>query len=135
MSDVQRICPTCGEAGPLTARYCPHCGNDSQAELPMPRAQLPITLRKAALPILAGAASLVLRAGWKLIQSRMAASVTETAVSTLRANRAAQPPARVEQPVAARPRQTIRIRSAWAVTDGNGVQRSGVSEHQIEIGD
>ncbi len=139
MSNVQRICPTCGEAGPLTARYCPHCGSDSQEALPMQRAQLPITLRKAALPILAGAASLVLRAGWKLLQSRLATTVTETAVSTLRANQAnrvAQPPMRTaQQPVAARPRQTIRIRSAWAVTDGNGVQRSGVSEHQIEIDD
>ncbi len=135
MSDVQRICSNCGEAGPLSARYCPHCGNDSQAALPMQRANFPIVLSKAALPILAGAASLLLRAGWKLLQSRMAANVTETAVASLRTNRPAQPPMRTEQPVAPKPRQTIRIRSAWAVTDGNGVQRSGVSEHQIEIDD
>jgi len=101
----------------------------------MQRAHFPISLNKAALPILAGAASLILRAGWKLLQSRMAASVTETAVSALRTNRATQPPMRTAQPVTQKPRQTIRIRSAWAVTDGNGVQRSGVSEHQIEIDD
>ncbi len=135
MSDVQRICANCGEAGPLTARYCPHCGNDSQAALPIQRSNFPITLSKAALPILAGAASLMLRAGWKLLQSRMAATVTETAIGALRTNRAGQPPMRTAQPMTHKPRQTIRIRSAWAVTDGNGVQRSGVSEHQIEIDD
>ena len=36
---------------------------------------------------------------------------------------------------AQRPHRTSRIRSAWSVTDGNGVHRSGVSEHQIEIDD
>lgn len=134
MSEVQRICPQCGEPGPLQARYCPHCGADSQAALPVPRANLPAVLTKAALPLLAGAASLVLRAGWKLLQSRMAANVTanvtETALHSLRS--AGTPAAPALTP---KPRRTIRIRSAWAVTDGNGVQRSGVSEHQIEIDD
>lgn len=140
MSEVQRICPHCGEPGPLAARYCPHCGNDSQAALPAPQSNLPLALSKAALPILVGAASLAVRAGWKLLQSRMAARMTETltekAVQSLRATRSSQPPMRAEQmrqPVQSRPRHTIRIRSAWAVTDANGVQRSGVSEHQIEI--
>lgn len=139
MSEVQRICPQCGEPGPLTARYCPHCGADSQAALPAPRSNLPAVLTKAALPILAGAASLALRAGWKLLQSRMAANVTtnvtEHAIQSLRTASATQPPARTEQVPASRPRRTIRIRSAWAVTDGNGVHRSGVSEHQIELDD
>lgn len=139
MSEVQRICPECGEPGPLTARYCPHCGADSQAALPAPRATLPAVLTKAALPLLAGAASLALRAGWKLLQSRMAASatanVTEHAIQSLRSARIHQAPTRSEQAPAPRPRRTIRIRSAWAVTDGNGVQRSGVSEHQIELDD
>ena len=75
MSEVQRICPQCSEPGPLTARYCPHCGADSQAALPVPSSTLPAVLTKAALPLLAGAASLVLRAGWKLWQSRLAAEL------------------------------------------------------------
>ena len=137
MSEVKRICPQCGEPGPLTARYCPHCGNDSQAALPAPQSTLPLALSKAALPILVGAASLALRAGWKLLQSQMAARVTETltgkAVESLRTTRSSQPTIRTEQPLQSQPRHTIRIRSAWAITDANGAQRSGISEHQIEI--
>jgi hypothetical protein len=133
MSEVQRICTHCGEAGPLAARYCPHCGADSQAALPAPQANFPLALTKAALPILAGAASLALRAAWKLLQSRMTANVTEQAVQSLRTARTAQPPAPTTSAAAQRPHRTIRIRSAWSVTDGNGVHRSGVSEHQIEI--
>jgi len=132
MSEVQRICPHCGEAGPLTARYCPHCGADSQSALPAPQSNFPLALTKAALPILAGAASLALRAAWKLLQSRMAANVTEQAVHSLRTARNTQSSAPITPP-AQRPHRTIRIRSAWSVTDGNGVRRSGVSEHQIEI--
>ncbi|MEZ4728041.1 MAG: zinc ribbon domain-containing protein [Caldilineaceae bacterium] len=133
MSEVQRICPECGEAGPLDTRYCPHCGADREAALPVQRSNLPLVLSKAALPILAGAASLALRIGWKVLQSRMTSAVTEKTVESLRAARASQPPAKAEQPPLSNPRRTIRIRSAWAVTDGNGVQHSGVSEHQIEI--
>lgn len=137
MSEVQRICPQCSEPGPLTARYCPHCGADSQGALPAPSSTLPAVLTKAALPILAGAASLVLRAGWKLWQSRLAAdataNVTERAIQSLRSARSTQPPAPTAQAPTTRPHRTIRIRSAWSVTDGNGVHRSGVSEHQIEF--
>jgi hypothetical protein len=137
MSEVKRICPQCGEPGPLAARYCPHCGNDSQAALPAPQSTLPLALGKAALPILVGAASLALRAGWKLLQSQMAARVTETltgkAIDSLRAHRSPQAPLRTEQPLQNKARHTIRIRSAWAVTDANGAQRSGMSEHHIEI--
>ena len=133
MSEVQRICPHCGEAGPLAARYCPHCGADSQAALPAPQSNFPLALTKAALPILAGAASLALRAAWKLLQSRMTATVTDQALHSLRTTRNAQPPAPTAPVSAQRPHRTIRIRSAWSVTDGNGVRRSGVSEHQIEI--
>lgn len=139
MSEVQRICPQCREPGPLTARYCPHCGADSQAALPTPRSNLPAVLTKAALPILAGAASLALRAGWKLLQSRTAATVTtnvtEQALQSLRRAKTTQLPARIEQLPASRPRRTIHIRSAWSVTDGNGAHRSGFSEHQIEFDD
>lgn len=132
MSEVQRICPHCGEAGPLPARYCPHCGADSQSALPAPQSNFPLALTKAALPILAGAASLALRAAWKLLQSRMAANVTEQAIHSLRTARNTQSSAPITSPDQ-RPHRTIRIRSVWSVTDGNGVRRSGVSEHQIEM--
>jgi hypothetical protein len=135
MSEIQRICPECGEAGPLAARYCPHCGADREATLPVQQSNFPLALGKAAIPLLAGVASLALRAGWKLLQSRVAANVTEQAVASLRTARGTQSLARTEQPSVAKARRTIRIRSAWAVTDGNGVRRSGVSEHQIEIDD
>lgn len=139
MSKIQRICEQCGESGPLEARYCPHCGYDSQGSdphaLPVPRKQLPMALSKAALPILAGAASLVLRAGWKLLQQRLATTTPEEAAQALSnlARRPAAPPQPAPQPATRRPRRTIHIRSNWAVGDANGVWRQGSSEHTIEI--
>ena len=132
MSEVQRICPHCGEAGPLAARYCPHCGADSQAALPAPQSHFPLALTKAALPLLAGAASLALRAAWKLLQSRMTANITEQAVQSLRTARNAQPPTSLTPSQPQRPRRTMHIRSAWAVPDGDGVRRRGVPELRVE---
>lgn len=138
MSNIQRICEQCGESGPLEARYCPHCGHDSQgyhAALPVPRKQLPIALSKAALPILAGAASLVLRAAWKLVQQRLATTTPEEAAQALShlTRRSSTPSQPVAQPTTRRPRRTIHIRSNWAVGDANGVWRQGSSEQTIEI--
>ena len=145
MNNIQRICEKCGEGGALDARYCPHCGYDSQgiggAALPAPRLQLPVALGKAALPLLAGAASLALRAGWKLLQRRLANTTPEQAANAFtHFVQRATPPAptqplapRQETPVQRRPRRTIHIRSNWAVGDVNGVWRQGSSEHTIEI--
>ena len=72
MSEVQRICPECQTAGPLSGRYCPSCGYDFQGALPAPQYNLPVVLGKAAVPVLVGAASVALRIGWKLLQSRWA---------------------------------------------------------------
>lgn len=130
MSEITRICAQCGKQGALDARFCPHCGYDTQAGLPAPQSNsLPMVIGKAALPILAGVASLAVRAGWKLLKERLL-----------------QPPSQstrtVAQPLAPRPtappaprqaRRTIHIRSAWAVGDANGVWRRGSSEHTIEI--
>ena len=128
MSQVQRICPHCADATPLDAQYCPHCGYDTQAGLPMRQSNLPVALGKAALPVLAGAATLALRAGWKLLNSRL------TQPPTLRQ---AQPPAiksetRVSE-VVPRSRRTVRIRSSWMVGDANGVWKQGTSEHIIDF--
>lgn len=145
MNNIQRICEKCGEGGPLDARYCPHCGHDSQgvggAALPAQRLQLPMALGKAALPILAGAASLALRAGWKLLQRRLATTTPEQAANVLSkfvphpvSSSQTQPvPQHQAPPATHRPRRTIHIRSNWAVGDVNGVWRQGSSEHTIEI--
>lgn len=125
MSQVQRICGECGGTNPVEARYCAHCGADSQAALPAPRTSLPVAIGQAALPVLIGAAGLAMRAGWRLLQSKWARDLAQQAV----APRPAQPPA--TEP--ARPKRTLHIRSAWAVSDGQGNWRRGVSEHTIEL--
>ncbi len=136
MSDIQRICAQCGKSSALDARYCPHCGYDMEGGLPAPRNTLPVSIGKAALPVLAGVASLALRAGWKLLQAKLA----ETAVQSPKENvipipKAATPAPQTNQSVARRPRRTIHIRSSWAMGDANGVWQQGNSEHTIEIDD
>ncbi|MEZ4861048.1 MAG: zinc ribbon domain-containing protein [Caldilineaceae bacterium] len=128
MSEVQRICTQCGQAGPLNARYCAHCGYDTEGALPVQRQNLPAVVVRAALPILAGAASLALRAGWKLLQNRLTTAAAESTSTALRTT-----PAPAAAP--AKSRRTIHIRSAWAVGDANGNWRRGESEHVIEIDD
>ncbi|MEZ4557888.1 MAG: zinc ribbon domain-containing protein [Caldilineaceae bacterium] len=127
MSDVQRICPQCQANAPLDARFCPRCGYDHQAELPMRQSSLPATVGKAAMPVLVGAATLALRVGWKLLNSRLTATEPQRM----------QPPAPApRQEVALRGGgRRIRIRSSWAVGDANGVWRQGSSEHIIEFDD
>ncbi len=143
MANVQRICEQCGEGGPLDVRYCPHCGYDTQAALPMPTRNLPMVIGKAVLPILAGAATLALRMGWKLLQQRLS---TELAKSTMPLAKVAPvQPATVQSALAQsaeapvtpsmRARRTVRIRSTWAVGDANGVWQQGSSDHTIEFED
>jgi hypothetical protein len=135
MSEIQRLCVQCGTANALDARYCAHCGYDTQSALPVPRPSLPAVVGAAALPVLVGAASFALRMGWRLVQSRAAQQAARKAVQVV----APQPaPTALAPKVEALPapptrRTTIRIRSTWAMGDANGVWRQGVSEHTIEI--
>jgi hypothetical protein len=91
-----------------------------------------MVIGKAALPLLAGAASLALRAGWKLLQHRLATTATPTLPLTK--TTPAQP---AQHPAGAttRPRRTIRVRSTWAVGDANGVWQQGTSDQTIEFDD
>ncbi len=135
MSEVQRICPQCANSGPIYARYCPSCGYDFQSALPAVQSNLPVVLSKAAVPMLVGAASVALRMGWKMLQSRWAKAAAEKAVDA--AIQKIQTP--IVQPQAdvteRRSRRTITIRSAWSVADRNGVQQQGYSEHRIDLDD
>ncbi|MCB9138947.1 MAG: zinc ribbon domain-containing protein [Caldilineaceae bacterium] len=133
MSNVQRICPHCGESGDLQASHCPYCGEDLSGGVPMRQENaLSATVTRAALPVLAGAAGLIVRAGWKVLQNRLTAAAAQqaldpTARSTDMARRTAQAPT---------PRaggRSVRIRSAWSVGDGRGNWRHGSSEHIIEF--
>ena len=138
MSNVQRVCVQCGAGNPVEARYCAHCGYDSQAALPAPRSNLPVVIAQAAVPVLVGAASLMVRAGWKLLRSRLAQQA-----ATLRVAPPAQPPvqppavqpARSDVTTSRRAKRTIHIRSSWAVNNGNGVWQQGHSEHTVELDD
>ncbi len=127
MSEITRICASCGEASPLEARYCPHCGYDTAGAPPAPTSTLtlPMTLSKAALPVLAGVASLAARVAWKLIQQRLnqPAPLQPSTVT------------RSPSPAPRTARRVIRIRSSWAVGDANGVWRQGSSDQTIEIDD
>lgn len=128
MSEITRICVQCGQSGPLEARYCPHCGYDSEASTPAVRTnQVPAAVMRAALPILAGAASLALRAGLRFLQSQLEQAATKSSPTTVAVRQQPQSPA------PRRTRRVIHVRSAWAVGDANGVWRRGSSEHTIEI--
>jgi hypothetical protein len=137
MSDVQRVCMQCGEGNPVDSRYCARCGYDSQSALPAPRESLPVVIGRAALPVLVGAAGLAVRAGWKLLQHRLAqsAAVRVTNVSTPTASQPVAPQARSEVVPTRRAKRTIHIRSSWAVNNGSGVWQQGHSEHRIELDD
>jgi hypothetical protein len=152
MSDIRRICAQCGASVPLNARYCGNCGYDFQGELPVAQSSLPAVVGKAAVPFLLGAASLALRLGWKVLQSRWAQAAAESAVdAALKKVQSAkvqpvpkpasvqpapiQPAAPAEQSLAARARRTITIRSAWAVGDANGIWRQGFTEQRIDLDD
>ncbi|MBX3052337.1 MAG: zinc ribbon domain-containing protein [Caldilineaceae bacterium] len=132
MSEVSRVCSQCGGKVGLETRFCGRCGYDTTAGLPVEQRKLPMQLATAALPVAAGLASWAVRAGWKLLRSRLEEmaqnppAVTKPSAPTPR--RAA--PA---QPASGRPKRTIRIRSTWAVGDGKGVWRQGAEEHIIDI--
>lgn len=133
MGNVQRVCVQCGQGNPVEARYCAHCGYDSQSALPAPRTSLPVAIGRAALPVLVGAAGLAMRVGWRILQNRLAQSPAPKAQAPMPPS--ATPTPRVEVMPTRRAKRTIHIRSSWAVNNGNGVWQEGRSEHSIELDD
>ena len=135
MSNIERVCGQCGGGNPVEARFCAHCGSDTQATLPAPRTSLPMVIGQAALPVLVGAAGLALRVGWKLLKNRLA----QATVSVPPVQQVNQPPApqtRTDLAVSrGGAKRTVHIRSSWAVNNGNGVWQQGHSEHTIEMED
>ena len=124
MSEVRRICPQCGNAFPLDARHCIHCGYDMDTALPVPQSNLPELVSKAAVPVLVGAAGLVVSMGWKLLQGMLSQPAQPK-----------QQPIRVRpsEPVQPRSKFTVRITTSWAVGDSNGTWQEGRSEQTIEL--
>ncbi|HQY91831.1 zinc ribbon domain-containing protein [Caldilinea sp.] len=124
MTEISRICPQCGKSFPMEARHCSHCGHDREAALPALQSNLPALVGKATAPLLAGAASLALGLGWKLLQGMLS-----------RPAKPEQQPIQVRNaaPLQPRGRMTIRITTAWAVGDSSGNWREGHSEQTIEI--
>jgi predicted amidophosphoribosyltransferase len=136
MNEITRICGQCGKSSPLDAQYCPHCGYDTQGNLPVASSTgLPATLRTVALPLVAGVASLAMRAAWKLLRSRFTHQLAQQAMMTVAARQVQPLKPQVDQTPARRLRRTIRIRSAWTVGDANGTWRQGTSDHTIELED
>ncbi len=133
MSTVHRICAACGKDVPLQAQHCPHCGHDTQAGLPVKtNSGLPMVVGKAAVPMLVTAGTLIARMVWKLVRERSLPAAT--AALKVQPAPAPQPLTRGEpQPIVARARRSIHIRSTWAVGDANGIWRQGMTEHQIDF--
>jgi len=131
MSTIQRICTQCGQSNPVEARFCAHCGDDSQAALPAPRRALPAAIGQAALPVLVGVAGWAVRVGWKMLQARLQQS-TRVGSAPPALNLPARP-LKVDALPARRGKRTLHIRTAWAVNQGGGVWRQGVSEQTIEM--
>jgi len=133
MAEIHRICAACGKNTPLDARHCPHCGHDTASGLPVKsESNLPAVVGKAALPVLATAGTLVARMLWRLLRDRLTAIAT--APAPMQSTRSA-PLAEREQPPAPRRGRSIRIRTAWAVGDANGIYRQGYTDQQIDIDD
>ena len=133
MSDVSRVCSQCGGKVALDSRFCSSCGYDTSAGLPVEQRKLPVQLAAAALPVAAGLASWAVRAGWKLLRARLEdMAQNPPAVTTPRPGPATRRAAPAQQE-SGRPKRTVRIRSTWAVGDGNGVWRQGTEEHIIDF--
>lgn len=139
MSEIQRICVQCGQANSVEARFCAACGYDQLADerqnhLPAQRTNLPAVISRAALPVLLGAASLAMRAGWRLLQNRLA-NPPQTHVTRPPAPQQppVAPPAPANAPAAQGRKRTIRIRSAWTVRDAQGHWQQGTSDQVIEL--
>ena len=127
MAEVNRICPNCGKNSPMDAQHCPHCGNDVNAGVPMRQnSMLPASVTKAALPVVVTAGTLALRFMWRLVRQQLFSPAPPVASSkNLPQQAAADAPARRGR--------SIRIRTAWAVGDANGIQRQGYSDQQIDF--
>lgn len=125
MSSVTRLCPECGHGNVLDARYCAHCGHDTQGKLPAPQSNLPAVVSKAALPVLVGAAGLALSAGWKLLQVMMDQSDRQRGIQVKQAQQV--------QKSAGLGKFSVRITTAWAVSDSSGKWQKGQMEHTIEF--
>lgn len=136
MSTVYRICPECGEQGELDTRHCGACGYDMEGGLPAPKSNLRVSIGKAALPVLAGAASLAIRAGWKLIQYRLNQMEQEqNRPSTTNSSTKPQPRQPQDEKVTRKSRRKIHIRSSWNIGNSTGHWQQGSSEHTIEFDD
>ncbi len=93
---------------------------------------LPMVVGKAAVPMLVTAGTLIARMVWKLVRERSLPAAT--AALKVQPAPAPQPLTRGEpQPIVARARRSIHIRSTWAVGDANGIWRQGMTEQQIDI--
>ena len=124
MTQLSRICPQCSKSFPLEARHCSHCGYDMDATLPAVQNNLPALVGKAAVPLLAGAASLAISLGWKMVQGMLSRP----------AKPSAQPiQVRSAAPVQTQSRTKIHITTSWVVGDSNGNWREGRTEQTIEI--
>jgi hypothetical protein len=103
------------------------------SHLPVAReTNLPALVRSAAMPVLAGITTLAVSAGIRVVQGilrQALASATQAGAPSTALQRNA--PADVVP--AGRRNRTIRIRSSWAVTDGQGNFRQGQSEHVINL--
>jgi len=134
MSSVTRLCSRCSYGNPLETQFCGRCGADMQAShLPVARDNnLPALIRSAAMPVLAGITTLAVSAGIRLVQGLMRQALA-AATQTAPASTALQRNAPAEVVPVARRNRTIRIRSSWAVTDGQGNFRQGQSEHVIDL--
>lgn len=132
MSDVSRVCSQCGGKVALDSRFCGGCGYDTSAGLPAEQPKLPAQLAAAALPVAAGLASWAVRAGWKLLRARLE-DMAQNPPAVVEPARPAKRRAGPAQQESGRPKRTVRIRSTWAVGDGNGVWRQGTEEHIIDI--
>jgi hypothetical protein len=69
MTDLKRLCPTCGAANAMARETCYACGTNFGSNLPVPAsARLPASWKRVGASLAVSAAALALRVGLQLAQ-------------------------------------------------------------------
>lgn len=84
MAEITRICPVCKKKSEMDNQFCPHCGHKvGSMASDAGRRQMPVSLAGASFPLLAGAAGLLIRIGWKVLQSKTTHELATRAIESL----------------------------------------------------
>ena len=127
MTDIHRICASCGKEVAVADRICPACGMDTQSENALMESATALQRLQNAAPALLAAGFVAVRIGLALARApwfqaalRLAGGRARTSVPATKS--------RGQNPV-----RRIHIRSRWIIREAGGRQRQGEEEHTIDL--